>query len=96
MDRRTSSIVGVLIASVLCGLPGLAGLCFGPLVILGSLLPDSSVDPASTNLVIGIGIAILCLSVVFVATPIAIGILTLKGRKQKAIDFDEPIPKNDF
>ena len=96
MDKRTSAIIGVVITSVLCGIPGLAGLCFGPLAILGSLLPDTNVNPADTNLVIGIGIAILCLGVVFLATPIALGILTLRGRKPKAIDFNEPIPKNDF
>lgn len=96
MDKRTIGLIGVVVTTILCGLPGLAGLCIGPLAILGANLPDNTLSPGDTGLAIGGGIFILVVSVLFVALPVVIGLLTLKGPKPKDLDSNEPIPLDDF
>lgn len=96
MDKRTVGLIGVVITTLLCGLPGLAGLCMGPLAIWGTTLPDNTLGPGDTNLAIGGGIFILVVSIFFVALPVVIGLLTLQGPKLKDLELNEPIPSDDF
>jgi hypothetical protein len=96
MDKRTMGLIGVVVTTLLCGLPGLAGLCIGPLAIWGATLPDNTLEPGDTNWAIGGGIFILVASILFVALPVVIGLLTLKNRKPKEVDIHEPIPSDDF
>jgi hypothetical protein len=96
MDKKTTGVIAVIVTSVLCGLPGLAGLCIGPLAIFGSQVPDGSLDQADANLALGMGIAMLCLSIIFIAIPIVVGFLTLGERKKKIADIGGPIPEDDF
>jgi hypothetical protein len=96
MDKRTAGLIGVVATTLLCGLPGLAGLCVGPLAILGATLPDNTLGPVDTMWAIGGGIFILFVSIFFVALPVVIGFLTLKNPKPKDVDTHEPIPSDDF
>jgi hypothetical protein len=96
MDKRTVGMISVAITTIFCGLPGLAGLCIGPLAIWGATLPENSLDPGDTSLAIGGGIFILVVSLLFVVLPVVIGWLTLKGQKPKSLDLSEPIPTDDF
>jgi len=96
IGKESTRIIALVATSLLCGLPGLAGLCLGPLTVMGSLLPDNNIDPADTALVIGMGISLTCLSIGFVAIPVLVGYLTRKGKKPKPIDSNEPIPEDDF
>ena len=97
MDKKTTGIIAVSITSVLCGLPGLAGLCIGPLSIFGSQVSDSSLDPADANLALGLGIAMVCLSIIFIAIPVFVGFFTLgKKRQEPSPDTGVSIPEEDF
>ena len=96
MDRKTTGIVGVVAATILCGVPGLAGLCLGVLLIIGNNLPDSSVDPADANLVTGSAIFILCLSLIFITIPILVVYLIRKKNAQVSKLSEGPIPEDDF
>jgi hypothetical protein len=96
MDKKTIGIISVILTSLLCGIPGLAGLCFGSMAVLGSLLPDNGIDPADTTLLMVTVIGMLCLSLVFIAVPIVVGFLTLGQKEKKTIDTDVAIPEEDF
>lgn len=97
MDKKTIGIIAVIMTSLLCGLPGLAGLCIGPLSIFGSQVSDSSLDQADANLALGLGIAMVCLSLVFIAIPVLVGFFTLGKKRQKpSPDIGGPIPEDDF
>jgi hypothetical protein len=96
MDKKTIGIISVISTSLLCGIPGLAGLCFGSMAILGSLLPDNGIDPADTTLLTVTVIGILCLSLVFIAIPIVVGFLSLGKSRIKPIASDVAIPEEDF
>ena len=96
MDKRTTGIISVVITSILCGLPGLAGLCIGPLSIFGSQLSDNGLDQEAANMALGTGIMILCLSIIFIAIPVAVGFLTLRGKMGNPSDTIVSIPEDDF
>jgi hypothetical protein len=96
MDKKTAGIIAVVATSIICGFPGLAGLCLGALVLIGNFLPDSSVDPADMNLVTGSGIFIICLSLVFITIPIIIVYFTMVKKTKESMGFDGPIPEDDF
>jgi hypothetical protein len=97
MEKKTLTIV-IIITTLLCGLPGLCGLCFGSMAIFGSFVPDASGNPPQdAALVVGIGITMVGLSLVFIAIPIGIGVWNWWSKKPKIISMDEIlIPEDDF
>ena len=97
MDRKTIAIITVVATTFLCGLPGLAGLCFGSLALLGGLMSDSAIPGEDTALVIGSSIMILGLSLVFIAIPIGVGLWTWWSQKTEATSMQALIiPEDDF
>jgi hypothetical protein len=96
MDKKTAGIIGVVAATIICGIPGLEGLCLGALLIIGNNLPDTSVNPADANLVSGLAIFILCLSLVFIAIPIIVVVFIRKRNAQVSRLSEGSIPEDDF
>ena len=96
MEKKTLTTI-IIITTLLCGLPGLCGLCLGSLTILGGLLPDSGLAPEEVGLVIGIAIMIIGLSLTAIAIPVGIGMWNWWSRRPKSIPMDEIlIPEDDF
>ena len=92
MDKRTTGLIATIATALLCGCPGLFGLCFGSTSVLASLVPGANIDvfgsndPASATTM---GVVSLCLSVIFIAIPIVVGIVTLRKKPEEAI---APVP----
>ena len=96
MDKRTSGIVATVAAVLLCGCPGLFGLCFGLVFAFVGMVPGSEIniggrsDPGAA---ISTGLTLICFGLVFVIIPIVVGFLALRNRnKAGAVSFDEPVP----
>ena len=97
MDKKTTSILVVLFTVFCCGLPGLCGLCFGSLSVLGSFTPNNGIPPEDIALTIGVSVMVMGLSLIAVAIPLGIGIWNWWSRKAEAISLDEVlIPDDDF
>ena len=97
MDKKTIGILTVVSTTILCCLPGMAGLCFGSLALLGSFLPGDAIPTEDSTLVAGISVMILGLSLVFIAIPIGAGIWTWRSHKSEAIRMEQLlIPEDDF
>lgn len=99
MDRKSVGIIATLTTALLCGFPGLCGLCFGALMAVVGTIPGAEIDMWGSNdpgAAIATGLVILCLGVFFVAVPIVVGIITLRPQPAqavvKSIPPDEPIP----
>ena len=97
--KKTGAIIGTVIAALLCGCPGLIGMCWGLLSAIISQIPGASIDIGgssnpTTALMVGIGT--LCGGVIFVAIPIVVGVLTLRKKKEPAaadvLPPSEPLP----
>lgn len=97
MDKKTTSIVAILIATIFCGLPGLCGLCLGSLAMVGAFVPDNGIPSEDVALTVGVSIMMVGLSLVFIAIPIGIGIWTWWSQKAIATKMDQVIiPEDDF
>ena len=99
MDRKTGGIIATLTTAVLCGCPGLFGLCFGAVMALAGVIPGAEIDLWGSNdarYAIGTALSMLCLGVIFVAIPIVVGIVTLRPQPVRAVVKstapDEPLP----
>ena len=94
MDTKTKGIVSTIAAVVLCGCPGLFMCFFGAMSTFVSFVPGADIDvggssdPAAAT---AMGIGALCLSLIFIAIPIAVGYFTLR-KKPQAKTINEPLP----
>ena len=96
MDRRTTGIIATVVTALLCGCPGLFSICWGGIAAVVSFMPGADIniggssDP-TTALITGVGA--LCVGVIFVAIPIAVGFIMLRNRPEVAEPVsNEPIP----
>lgn len=102
MNKKTTSIIALVATTILCGLPGLAGLCMSSLAILGALLPDSSVAQNEVILVVASSATIAGLSLLCLVVPIGIGLWSWASGKTSTIKpktntLEEiVIPEDDF
>jgi len=94
MNNKNTNLIATIVAVVLCGCPGLFGLCFGGVSLLASFAPGAEInvfgssDPRSATTM---GIAALCLSIIFIAIPVIVWFVT--RRKETATLSDhEPLP----
>lgn len=73
MNNKNTNLIATLVATVLCGCPGLFALCFGVTSVFASLVPGAQIDVFGSNdprSATTMGVSALCLSVIFIAIPI--------------------------
>jgi len=95
MDKKTGGIIATVATALLCGCPGLFGICWGLIAAVVSQVPDANIDiggssDPKTALMSGLGA--LCLGVIFVAIPIVVGFVTLRKKPEAAAYSNEPVP----
>jgi hypothetical protein len=97
--KNTGAIIGTIVAALLCGCPGLAGMCWGAVSAIVSFIPGANIDIGgssnpTTALLVGLGS--LCAGIIFVAIPVVIGVMTLRKKKpaleEAAAAPQEPLP----
>ena len=98
MDKKNTGIIATVAAALLCGCPGLFGLCMGSTSLIASFIPGAEIDvfgssdPAAASTM---GVVSLCLSVIFIAIPIVVGVVTLRKKPEEEVVVpvsDEPLP----
>jgi len=93
--RNTAGIIATIVSVLLCGLPGLFGLCLGTLMAVIGLVPGAEIDffgSSEPRRVIMAGLAVLCLGVIFVAIPLVVWSVTLRKKAPRVTSPEEPIP----
>jgi hypothetical protein len=94
MNNKNTSLIATIAAVVLCGCPGLFGLCFGLTSLFASYVPGAQIDvfgssdPQSATTM---GLVTLCLSVIFIAVPIVVWFVTRRPEAAGLSD-NEPFP----
>ncbi|MBK8619319.1 MAG: hypothetical protein IPN96_19910 [Anaerolineales bacterium] len=96
MNNKNTGLIATIAAVVLCGCPGLFMCFFGAISTFVSFVPGADInvggssDPASAT---AMGFVFLCLSVIFIAIPVAVGFFMLRKKPEAAIiSNDEPLP----
>ncbi|HEY5270587.1 MAG TPA: hypothetical protein VII97_09630 [Anaerolineales bacterium] len=82
-QNRTWAIVGTIAAILLCGCPGLS-LCVASLVTVAGIMPYTTTINGYTTTGIApvwMGVAGLCVSVLFIAIAVVVPVLTLRKKK---------------
>jgi len=87
MDKRKTGIIATVVTSLLCGCPGLLSLCFGAISAAASQVPGAEIDvfgSSDPQAALTMGLATICLGIIFIAIPIVVGFLTLRNRPAAA------------
>lgn len=83
--NKNTGIIATVATALLCGCPGLFICLFGAITAAGQgTFNDASLDPT-------VGYVMLCLSLIFILIPIAVGFFTLR-KKPEAPASNEPLP----
>ncbi len=97
-QSKTGAIIGTIAAVLLCGCPGLALCLSGALTVFGVMPWNGNLgNQYYANLPSWLGFVFLCLSIILIAIPIVVGVLTLRDKKPvegviAPIPPSEPLP----
>ncbi|GER78186.1 MAG: hypothetical protein JETCAE02_11980 [Anaerolineaceae bacterium] len=84
--NRNTGVIATVAAVLLCGCPGIFICLFGALTAAGQgTFNDQSLSPT-------VGFVLLCLSLVFIAIPVVVGVVTLRKKPEAAPVSNEPLP----
>jgi hypothetical protein len=86
MDKKTTGLIATIATALLCGCPGLVGLCMGGMFAVVGTIPGSDIDIGGSSdpaAAVSTGIAMLCVGVIFIAIPIVVGVVTLRKPKDE-------------
>jgi hypothetical protein len=94
---RNTNMIATLVATVLCGCPGLFGLCFGISYLFAGFTPGAEINifgNTSPDSATGMGVVFLCVSLIALAMPLIIWFATRRKGTIARLeqDRDEPIP----
>lgn len=89
MDKKTVGIIATIGTALLCGCPGIFLCLFGVISAFGG--GTFELGEGSGNIPPSVGILILCLGLLLIVVPVAVGFFTLR-KKPQALGSDEPLP----
>jgi preprotein translocase subunit SecF len=85
MNNKNTGIIATVVTALLCGCPGLFSCLFGAITATGNgTFNDAYLDPT-------VGYVMVCMSLIFIAIPIVVGVVTLR-KKPAPVVSDEPLP----
>ena len=106
-SNRNTAVIATIGTTVLCGLPGLCLCLFGGMFAFAGGMPGADIDIAGSSdpqAAIGLGVGLLCFSLIFIAIPVVVGFVTLRKKPEdKAINVEpmtaaedtDPFPNDD-
>ena len=92
MNNRTVGIIATVLTSLICGCAAIIACAWGAIGISGQ--PITVTEGGQQYLETmppAMGAALLCLSLLFIAVPVAVGFFTLR-KKPEAPASNEPLP----
>jgi len=94
MDKRQQGIIATIATALTCGCCGLFLCVFGAVSATGSMPYTTTVNGVESvgTIPVGAGLAMLCLSLIFIAIPVAVGFFTLRKKPEEPIISNEPLP----
>ena len=94
MDKKTIGIIATVAAVLLCGCPGLFMCVFGAVTATGNMPYNTEVNGMQSSGMTppAVGYVLLCLSVIAIIIPIAVGFFTLRKKPQAVVEINEPLP----
>ncbi|MBV6394515.1 MAG: hypothetical protein HFACDABA_00080 [Anaerolineales bacterium] len=92
MDKRTIGIIATVLTSLICGCAAIFACAWGVIGISGQPITITEGGQQYVeSMPPSLGAVLLCLSVLFIAVPVAVGFFTLRKKPEVPIS-NEPIP----
>lgn len=96
MDKKTVGIIATIASVLLCGFPGCCMVIFGIVTAAGIMPYETTFNDVSRSGTVPAvyGFGMLCLALVLIVIPIAVGFFTLRNKPEPeaAAVYDEPLP----
>ena len=94
MDDKTKGIIATIASVILCGCPGLFFCIFGAFTASGNMPFNTELNGVSNSgtLPPTAGFVLICLSLIFIAIPVVVGLLTLRSKPAASLNKNEPLP----
>jgi len=87
MDKRQTGLIATVVTALLCGCPGLLAFCWGSLSAVISFVPGADINIGGSNdprSALYSGLGSLCVGILFIAIPVAVGFFTLRKKPEVA------------
>lgn len=93
MSNRTTAIIATIASVILCGCPGLFLCIMGALTLTGNSTWSTALGESSNSGAMPTtwGYVMLCLALILIIIPFAVGFFTLR-KKPAAVGSSDPIP----
>ena len=86
MNNKNTGLIATIAAVVLCGCPGLFMCLFGAITATGNgTFNDQALSPT-------VGISLVCVALIFILIPVAVGFFTMRKKPEAASTDNEPTP----
>lgn len=96
MQNRTLAIIITVVVALVCVCAAIFAAVWGVLGVTGTPINYSGngITSGSAPMPAGLGFALLCLAVIFIAVPVVVGFLTLRRKPAPVapVQPQEPIP----
>jgi hypothetical protein len=79
MDKKNTGMIATIAAVILCGCPGLCVCLFGAITATGNGTFNDQVLPSP------VGFVLICLSLIFIVIPIAVGFFMLRKKPEAVV-----------
>jgi purine-cytosine permease-like protein len=90
MNNKNTGMIATIATVVLCGCPGLFMCLFGAITATGNgSFNEEALSPA-------VGIALVCVALIFVLIPVAVGFFTLRKQPDVVVVTNEPTPPTEL
>lgn len=93
MEKRTVGIIATVLSAIACGCAAIFSCVWGVISVTGTPIDISTSGQQYVDtLPPTVGYVLLCMSVLFVAVPMAVGFFTLRKKPQPPVVNNDPIP----
>jgi len=92
MDKKTVGLIATIGTALLCACPSIF-LCVWGVLGVAQVPIDTTLNGQTTTqpMSMGLGVALLCLSLIGIATPVVVGFFTLRKKPEDDVVDVEPI-----
>jgi uncharacterized membrane protein len=93
MDKKTIGIIATVVTALCCGCVALISCGFGGMIAISvPFTVTSNGQESIQTFPTPVGYVLLCLSVIFILVPVAVGFFTLRKKPAEATVSNEPLP----
>ncbi|GAB4496233.1 MAG: hypothetical protein OHK003_00630 [Anaerolineales bacterium] len=95
MDKKNTGLIATIAAVVLCGCPGILMCFMGAMYAFAGSVPGANIDingSSDPTSAITLGITLLCVSIIFIAIPIAVGFFTMRKKPEASAGTEQTPP----